>query len=66
MTKSRVESPDEDHGAPAHLIVQDPEDLRRKLREGLESGPAVELTDADWDARRRALRQRHGLKPDGQ
>lgn len=33
--------------------------LTELVRAGLESGPAVELTDADWERKRQDLIQRH-------
>ena|SRR5947199_7622480 len=56
--------PSEDYGAPAHLTLRGSDDVRDKLREGLASGPAVEMRPADWEARRTALRERHNTEAD--
>jgi hypothetical protein len=64
LVRADVES-DEDYGAPAHLMIAGPDDLRSKIREGLESGPAVEVADQYWDERRRTLRERHAPRADG-
>ena len=42
-------SEEEEYGAPEHLTVRSQEDLEAKLLEGLESGPATEMTSQDWD-----------------
>ena len=39
----------EDYPSPEHLTVRSQEDLAAKLLEGLESGPATEMTSQDWD-----------------
>jgi antitoxin ParD1/3/4 len=39
----------EDYGAPEHLTVRSQEELDATLLEGLESGPATEMTSQDWD-----------------
>jgi antitoxin ParD1/3/4 len=40
---------DDNLGAPAHLTVDSQEQLEAKLLEGLDSGPATEMTAGDWD-----------------
>jgi hypothetical protein len=41
------------------LKLQAEERLEALLIEGLESGPATEMTDADWDEMRRRYDERH-------
>jgi antitoxin ParD1/3/4 len=41
------------------LKLQAEERLEALLIEGLESGPATEMTDADWDEMRRKYDERH-------
>ena len=49
---------DEDFGAPEHLTVRSQEDLEAKLREGIESGPEVEMTDEEWAGIRHEVAER--------
>ena len=51
--------PEPDYGGPAHLAIGSRDELEEKLREALHSGPATEMTQADWDDMRRRLRERH-------
>jgi len=39
----------EEYGGPPHLTVDSKEELEAKLLEGLNSGPATEMTSEDWD-----------------
>ena len=50
-----AENDDEDYGAPPHLTVHTVEELEAKLLEGLASGPATEMTRADWDSIRQEV-----------
>ena len=42
-------------GAPPAQTFRDAAQLESMLRAGVESGPAVELTDADWERKRQQL-----------
>lgn len=48
----QTEANSPDLGAPEHLSIQSREHLDRMLREGLESGDSIEVTD-DWWAQKR-------------
>ena len=49
---------DEDYGAPEHLEVKSREHLEQLVQEGLDSGPATEMTPEAWRQLRREARQR--------
>jgi hypothetical protein len=60
----RADSHDIDYGAPPHLTVTSSADLESKLLEGLNS-PTREMTDADWEEKRRRLIERHSRRSGG-
>ncbi len=46
-------------GTPAAQKFHDATELAAMLQVGLDSGPAVEVTDADWERKRQGLIKRH-------
>ena len=60
----RADAHDVNYGAPPHLTVRSAEDLEAKLLEGLNS-PTREMTDADWEDKRRQLIERHSRRSGG-
>jgi Arc/MetJ-type ribon-helix-helix transcriptional regulator len=50
-------------GAPEHVTFQNKADLERLLIEGINSGDSREITPAEWDEKRRKLRERYA-KPE--
>ena len=54
----------QDFGAPSRQTFGDDDAvLAAMLREGLASGPAAELTDADWERKRQRLIDARGPRP---
>jgi Arc/MetJ-type ribon-helix-helix transcriptional regulator len=47
---------------PDRVVVRNQEELEAKLLEGLNSGPAVEMTAADWSERRRKLTEKYSKR----
>jgi antitoxin ParD1/3/4 len=47
------------------LKLQAEQRLEALLIQGLESGPATEMTDADWEEMRRRYDERHADRDDG-
>ena len=45
--------------APQEVGFENDDDLLLKLKAGASSGAPIEITDADWDNKRRALISRH-------
>jgi hypothetical protein len=55
-------SAQQDYAAPPHLTIRSESDLKSKLLEAVNGGPAAPMTDADWDDMRRRLLDRHSQK----
>jgi hypothetical protein len=56
-----IDPEDEDYGAPAHLIVRDEAHLKELLLAGLNSGPAIPVTEEFWAEMHQMIDQRAGL-----
>jgi hypothetical protein len=53
------DSQEVDPQAPPHLRFGNKTELEKMLVEGLDSGPAKEITPAQWAEHRRKLQERH-------
>ena len=52
---------DEDFGAPSEQTLRGGATLESLIRQGIDSGPAQEVTDAEWEQVRRDTVQRHSV-----
>jgi Arc/MetJ-type ribon-helix-helix transcriptional regulator len=50
------------NGAPEHLTFHNKSELEKLLVQGIKSGDSREISAAEWDEKRRKLRERHSKR----